>query len=310
MRIICQFNFLLLFIYGTALAQTDPPLPADSLSVQRQRANQNFIYIYKENADLSYTSPKGELGAPSKYVINGKLTTTYMLVASPKLPVAFAVVPDFTVRVRDEYSAGVRTPSFRLGGVLYARLNQSDDNYRYASLAFMHHSNGQDKNAVLPDGSINTRDGNFNTNYLTAAYHFGHLIPAASKVYFTLNHEAGLEWHKWFNYEPALEGNFGFTRLLYNFSLRRYQREKENWRLNAGLNYAVNKMDAYDFTAMKKRLNIETSFNYSFPFMHNVFLMAAAGYYGEDPYNIYFQDKYGYLRFGISSGFTRNRKKF
>jgi len=304
------FLFALLFIYSlNATAQALPETPTDTIKQARLLSNEQFIYLYKENSELSYTSPKGEIGAPSKYVINGKLTTTYMLLASPKLPVAFAVIPDFTVRVRNERSAGVRTPSFRLGGMLYVRLNQSMDNYRYASLKFMHHSNGQDNEASNPDGSVNTRNGNFNTNYLTASYHFGHRKPVADKVYYTVNHDAGLEWHKWFNYDQVLEGEYGFTRVIYNFSLRRYENDKEHWRLNAGLNYAVNQMTDYHLGAVKKRLNIETSYNYSFPFMNNVFLMAAAGYYGEDPYNIYFRDKYGYLRFGISSGFTRNKKR-
>ena len=301
--------FLYMVCFQAACAQLNPGASADSLARQSQLSNRKFIQLYKENAALSYTSPKGEIGAPSKYLINGKLTTTYMLLASSKMPVSFAVVPDFTVRVRDERSSGVRTPSFRLGGVLFVRLNQSPEHYKYASLAFTHHSNGQDNAAINPDGTINTRDGNFATNYLTASYHFGHRHPAKSGVYYTLNHDAGLEWHKWFSYEKALEGNYGFTRIIYNFSLRRYEEEKENWRLNMGLNYAVNSIYADDFSAIKKRMNIESSFNYSFPFMNNVFISVAAGYYGEDPYNIYFNDKYGYLRFGISSGFLRNKRQ-
>jgi len=302
----------LLFTLNMAIAaaqSADTLLVKDSLSQARIIANKDFIHLYKENSELSYTSPKGEIGAPSKYVLNGKLTTTYMLLASSKIPIAFAVIPDFTARVRDEKSAGVRTPSFRLGGMMYVRLNQSPNDYKYASLAFTHHSNGQDQEARNPDGTINTKTGNFNTNYLTASYNFGKTLSKANEVFYTLNHHAGFEWHKWFNNEPVLEGDYGFTRLIYDFSLRKYQQDKENWRLNAGLNYAINQMTAYDLTGVKKRLNVETSFHYAFPFMNNVFLMAAAGYYGEDPYNIYFQDKYGYMRFGISSGFTRNKRR-
>lgn len=83
--------------------------------------------------------------------------------------------------------------------------------------------------------------------------------------------------------------------------MRRQVAQRENWRLNAVVSYAINKMDEYKLPALKKRLNAESSFHYSFPFMHHAFLMAAAGYYGEDPYNIYYRNKYGYLRFGVSS---------
>ncbi|MFC5283044.1 hypothetical protein [Pedobacter alpinus] len=286
----------------------------DSLNLQ-------FIERYKENRQLSYTSPLSEIGAPSKYILSGKLTTTYMLLASKKLPVAFAVIPDFTVRVRNEKSAGVRTPSFRLGGATYVRLNNNLNNYKYAEIGFTHHSNGQDANAINTDGTINTYNGNFSTNYLTASYNFGNFTNhAAGKNYSSYNHKVGLEWHKWFAYEKALEDNYGFTRLNYNFSLRKYtfykpkskektQLEKEYLRLNADVSYAVNSISNSPIKGIKKRLNAELTANYSLPFMQNVFLMATAGYYGEDPYNIYFSDHYGFLRFGISTGFLKYKVK-
>ena len=298
-------------------------LAQDSLIIRNESANKEYINLYKENADFSYTAPAGELGAPSKYVINGRLTTTYMLVGSYKSPIAFAIIPDFTVRVRNEFSAGVRTPSYRLGGALYARLNANPENYQYGELAFTHHSNGQDQDALNTDGSVNTLTGNFNANYLTASYRFGHLTETdADESYYSFNHRVGLQWYKFFRYEPALDLGFGFTRILYNFSWRKYglierharnkpkvKTEKETWRLNAEVSYAVNKIPAKNLANLQKRLNAEINFNYSLPFMNNVFLMAAVGYYGEDNYNIYFQDHYGYLRFGLSSGFLRNRSK-
>jgi len=298
-------------------------LAQDSLIIKKESANNEYINLYKENADFSYTAPAGELGAPSKYVINGRLTTTYMLLGSYRSPIAFAIIPDFTVRVRNEFSAGVRTPSYRLGGALYARLNANPENYQYGELAFTHHSNGQDQDALNTNGTINTLTGNFNANYLTASYRFGHLTEInTDESYYSFNHRLGLQWYKFFRYEPALDMGFGFTRLLYNFSWRKYgqiernarnkpkvKTEKETWRLNTEISYAVNKIPAKNLANLQKRLNAEINFNYSLPFMNNVFLMAAVGYYGEDNYNIYFQDHYGYLRFGLSSGFLRNRSR-
>ncbi|MFC3562040.1 hypothetical protein [Pedobacter jamesrossensis] len=310
------FNFCTLYVSAQNVDK-------DSLSTKREFANKAYIELYKENADLAYTSPGGEIGAPAKYVINGRLTTTYMLLGSYKSPVAISIIPDFTVRVRNEFSAGVRTPSYRLGFAGYARLNASPEYYKYTELAFAHHSNGQDVSPRNEDGTINTRTGNFNANYLTLSYRFGNFTainPDAS--YYSVNHRVGLLWYKWFRYEPVLNDGFGFTRLLYNFSLRRYdeiekkskikgnrKEEKETWRLNAEISYAINKIPEKNIWNIQKRLNAEINFNYSFPFMNNVFLMAAAGYYGEDNYNIYFKDNYGYLRFGLSSGFLRNRHR-
>jgi len=274
----------------------------------------DVLDVYKANADLSYTSPKGELGSPQRYVIIGRLTTSYFLLSKPQIPVSFALVPDFTVKVNDERSAGVRTPSLKLGGIGYYRLKSTKTRYRYASLRFTHHSNGQDGEALNPDGSINTRNGNFSTNYLTASYHFGtekaasgdrgvhsenmNVRPASWNRF---NHQIGFEWHKWFSYEAALEDDYGFSRLIYNFSMQHHHGNNENWRLYAGMNYAVNQMSAYGLGAVRKRLNTELSFHYAFPFMNKAFIMASAGYYGEDPYNIYYRNKYSYLRLGVST---------
>ena len=307
----------------------------DSAKLSSQAANQDYIELYKENGEFSYTSPKGEIGAPSKYLLMGKLTNTYMLLGTKNSRLAFAVIPDFTVRVRDEKSTGVRTPSFRLGGVIYTRIGMQTANYKYAELGFTHHSNGQDENAINPDGSINTKTGNFSTNYLTASYRFGSessFKRNASGTY-SVNQRVGLEWHRWFAYEAALENDYGFTRLLYNFSWRNYTNyvskkgkhawrkssdaianssaeqklEKESIRLNVDVSYAVNKMADYQLSAIQKRLNFEVALHGSLPFMNRAMFMVSGGYYGEDPYNIYYRDRYGFVRVGISTGFMRYR---
>lgn len=301
------------------------------LAQYKDSINQQYLDRYKENSDFSYTSPYSEIGAPSKYILSGKLTTTYMLLGTRNSPVAFAVIPEFIVRVRNEKSAGVRTPSFKLGGSAFIRLNQNTDHYKYAELGFTHNSNGQDAEAVNTDGSINTYNGNFSTNYLTASYRFGNFSNHDTEEnYDSYNHRFGLQWNKWFAYEKALEDNYGFTRLLYNFSWRKYgfysfnnkkkkegnlseksssTLEKEYLRINTDFSYAINRLSNSNLFDLKKRLNIELTANYSLPFMQNVFLMASFGYYGEDPYNIYFQDHYAFMRFGISTGFIRYKIK-
>lgn len=316
---------LLSFLFLCVINVYSQEVVLDTLQKRKQQANLAYTSLYKENSAMSYTSPGGEMGAPSKYVINGKLTTNYMVFAPISLPIVFAVNPDFTVRVRKERSAGVRTPSFRLGGTFYVRLTEELKQYKYAQISFTHHSNGQDESALLSDGTINTKTGNFNTNDLTLAYNFGNFTNSLNGRANSIHHKVGLEWHKWFNYEPVLIGDYGFTRLNYDFSFRIYQNysnkkggwkksiaddhtqtlEKEKWRFNAQLSYAVNQYTNQDLFAPKRRLNVEASANYSLPFMQNVFIMASVGYYGEDPYNIYFKDRYAFMRFGLSTTFTR-----
>lgn len=303
-------NFILILMISMSVNSLFGQDSPDSVEV-------SFIDFYQENHPFSYTSPNSEFGAPSKYIISGKLTTQYMLLAKEHSKFALSIIPDFTVRVRKEQSAGVRTPDFKLGAAAYYGLKNNSNYYHYIQFNFTHHSNGQDAEAVNPNGTINTYNGNFSTNYLQVAFHSGFTpLHVKGKKYTAYHQNIALRWNKWFAYEKALENNYGFTRVNYSFSARSYgffktakniNKEKEYLRLNADFTYAINQINNSPLSQVKRRLNAEITVNYSFKFMRNTFLMATTGYYGEDPYNIYFEDQYSFLRFGIATGFIRNK---
>jgi len=85
------------------------------------------------------------------------------------------------VRQLTDASRPVRTPSYNPGIRLYiapkgqAGDAASDDVSKkglwYSSVGIHHYSNGQDGQSTLPDGSVNTSSGSFNTNYAEAALH-------------------------------------------------------------------------------------------------------------------------------------------
>ena len=291
------------------LAQTQQQ---DSISAKRM-LNGQYIRQYLRNIDFSYVSPGGEIGAPTNYVMSAKFNAVFFLLGTEKLPVAFTLEPEVSIRVRKEVSAGVRTPSYRLAGIAHIRLGQHIDHYSYLDAGFTHHSNGQDGPALNPDGSLNTKTGNFTTNYILANYRTGNFRPGdAPGEGYSINHSVGIQLHRLFRFEKAIKSDYGFTRLVYEFSLRHYMnngdlkhvaasKSKEVWRLNAGFSYSTNTIRGYHFFSVERRANTEASFHYSLPFMPNTFLMGAIGYYGEDPYNIYYRNRYGYARFGISA---------
>ena len=71
------------------------------------------------------------------------------------------------VRQLTSDSKPVRTPSYNPGLRLYA---YPDDALQYLSFGAFHYSNGQDGVSYNPDGSVNTVNGSFSTNYLELAY--------------------------------------------------------------------------------------------------------------------------------------------
>lgn len=108
---------------------------------------------------MSYLSPKGELGAPDKYLLNSELIANFFPLASKNSRLALAVTPRFMVRIRDGLSAPVRTPSYRIGVRAFYRLTANTVHYQYLEGQVYHHSNGQDGNVFRPDGTYNTETG-------------------------------------------------------------------------------------------------------------------------------------------------------
>lgn len=283
------------------------PAPVDSVRFRNHRYNEFF----RANRDFSYISPSGELGAPSKYVINGELIASYFLLDSPKSRLSVAVTQRFMARTRTDRSSPIRTPSFRLGTQVFYRLSSNVTHYKYVEAQFFHHSNGQDGDTFRPNGTYNTETGDFSTNYIQATYNWGTHLSQRHGTYYNL----GYRWHApVFNHSEGLEGHYGFGRLLGQATYRLLTRTSEESaptvttervRVTLQASYAVNKLDDWSLTAAQRRLNVECSLWYIPAFSRDAGIFATAGYYGEDPYNIYFNDRYAFIRLGIAAGFTR-----
>ena len=273
--------------------------------------NHRYNEFFRGNRDFSYVSPNGELGAPSGYVINGELIASYFLLASPESRFSVAVTQRFMARTRTDRSSPIRTPSFRLGTQVFYRLSSDVNRYRYVEAQFFHHSNGQDGKTFLPNGTINTETGDFSTDYLQATYNWGTHVRNRHGMYYNL----GYRWHPpFFNHSEGLAGNYGFGRLLGQATYRIYAQpstepspssKTERLRVSVQASYAVNKLTNWTLGAAQRRVNAELSVWYIPPFSRDAGIFTTIGYYGEDPYNIYFNDRYTFVRFGIAAGFTR-----
>jgi hypothetical protein len=309
-----MYAFLLALpcLLGTLLpapALAYPNVPDSTSRDSTRFRNHRYNEHYRANRDLSYIAPGGELGAPSRYVINGEAIASYFLLDHPTSRVSAAVMQRFQVRTRTEFSAPVRTPSFRLGAQVFYRLGQRTDRYTYLEGQFFHHSNGQDGPVFRPNGTYNTETGDFSTNYLQLTYNWGTHLPARRwGTYYHL----GYRWHAPFlGHSEGLPGRYGFGRVLGQALFRWFgktnnaTRATERFRATLHASYAVNPLTNWPLSAAQRRLNAELTLFYVPAFSRDAGLFTTLGYYGEDPYNIYFNDRYGFVRFGIAVGFTR-----
>jgi hypothetical protein len=134
----------------------------------------------------------------------------HFVVGHAKWPVAVVLTPKIVVRMFNEESEPLRTPSYMptltVFGWLRARVRR-DRWFVYGSLVLGHHSNGQSGPFFNADGSINHQTGNFDTTYLGVALHLSQPARAVlgwTRLYF--------EWHPK-KQSPELAGRYGLLRL-------------------------------------------------------------------------------------------------
>ena len=296
----------------TAGANKKPDTAADAVKATRI-INQNFDNIYLQNARVATFG--NEYGGPIPTQLVADLTGNFVLFATPKSRFAFIFNPRVKLRLLATQGAPVKSPSYMPGGTLYYRLNADAYSPSFMQLSYSHHSNGVRGPTLNPNGTFNTDSGKFTTNFYTIAYTHGHRADHENTIsnrYETL----GLELHAaliGLGYAAPLKDNYGFVRVngqwMYNLAKARpdainpQTRTFNNWmRFQFDFMYIMDTYANYAFTDVKKRLNIQGTYYYQFPFMQNVALMFGGGYRGQDDYNIFFQNSYWYFTAGVAAG--------
>jgi hypothetical protein len=215
------------------------------------------------------------------------------------------------------------------GGTIYAPLKFTSDDDKdilFSSLSVFHHSNGQDHPEFKTNGEINTYNGNFSTNYIEPAFHFrsrravatgekGTTCNGQLPGYIDVYGRVGGQLH--FLTTPNLRSSYGNTRIniqLGQIWVKSYSeridkvevgeecflKETDRFVLNSTL---ITGPRTRGLDKFKKRLNLEGNYYKRIPTSPNAAVFASAGYYGSDPYNIYFENSYFYFRFGLALGF-------
>ncbi len=229
-----------------------------------------------------------------------------------------------------EPSAAIKTPSYKPSITYSRRLHHNKymindttvcEKYKYIELGFTHHSNGQDAPTLnsqdptlLLDPSIkyNINDGDFSTNFIILKYNALKYVDNKSYIF-------SCPYIKWdgINANDFVKGDINKYTIGYNLRIIRIEKQLgakrdntlERDRFDFQLSYGIPSFSEF---GIKRNLSCSFEYNVRFPNSPNVSLFARVGYLGQDDYNIFLENSFFYLRFGISAAYLKfvlkNRK--
>lgn len=274
----------------------DKPADADKPAALQEIAMADVVRANLETSYLAY--PIGLHGLPS--LIFECSLAPHFFVNQKSWPLAFVLTPKVVLRMFNQESTPVRSPSFMPRIALFAWFQQRvrDTPAFYGSVTLSHHSNGQAGPFFADDGSINHDDGSFSTNY----FDFAVYATGFSGRFFGWS-SLSLQWHPGFNEDPELRGRYGLLRLNLTSTL------VADLPLHGQVNVRVSAiLDRYQKASESKLLRELERFPISIAYsmtVPGIDLGVYVGYYlGHDYYNIWFDRVIHTIQIGISGGFA------
>ena len=216
------------------------------------------------------------------------------------------LTPKFVVRIFDDESTPVRSPSYMPRATVYVARDvewnlASEQPGTFYSIRVGHHSNGEDGD-FYADGRIDVDEGSFSTNYVEVGMHrilpeLG--LPLVGPSITILG--ASLEQHMWFGQTEELDGQFSDTRL--HLHLDSYRSDDEgSVNFSAQLSYLFGELRGEPYFG-HERFVIDTQVQLRTPWF------TTAGFYlgmyaGADYYNMRFRRYLLVPRFGLAFDFA------
>ncbi len=292
-----------------------------SLSVFAQRERDTTARInwdvtsWDETMNLfyepGYLTAGGGLGNIEPLLFEGNIVPYYRIGLNAIKHWAFVISPQVIVRMYNDYSYPVRTPSYEpriilVHQTLTEKKSAFSGWYQYASL--YHHSNGQDGYFYTDstNTTINTHDGSFSTNWFEVGTFFARTRGTRhyyAKIYgkYCYQQDSMLNglYGRWrLNFDLKFEWNVAKT--IYNiFNIQYFQNKRSilsnvlKFGLIAG---NMDKRDALDI----HRCILDYTISFKPAFLQDVTLFAQY-YWGEDYYNIYFNRTLRLFRIGLTA---------
>ncbi len=258
--------------------------------------------IAQVNQGTSYITAPTDIGNIEPLWFEGNLIPNFYIRVSKDSRLMGVLTPQIIIRMYQEESYPVRTPSYMPQITVYYLLSSKTEVNSLSLFGrFAHHSNGQDGDFYLDNGDINLISGNFTTNY----YEFGFIKTNYNTRFSAAQFlRTSVELHPQNSTMEEMDGMYSLYRWNNIFSIFKLPtNSNQNKKKNASISLKgqapwmfgdLNNLDGFSLD----RLNLSLTFYYHPKFLEDIGLFAQL-YHGMDYYNIYFNHKLDIIRFGI-----------
>lgn len=254
------------------------------------------------NQGNSYITFPTDIGNIEPLWFEGNLIPNFYLRVNEDSRLMGVITPQVIVRMYQEESYPVRTPSYMPQITMYYLLSPRC-NVNSLSLfgRFAHHSNGQDGEFFLENGDINLKNGSFSTNYFELGLIRTNYITRYNAAQFF---STSLQIHP-----PKLTGEelsdiYSMYRWNSTFSIfkipsisNQNRKKKASVSIKAQTTWMFGDVNNWGNFSLD-RLNMSLTFFYHPKFLEDIGFFTQL-YHGMDYYNIYFDHKIDIIRFGI-----------
>lgn len=271
-------------------------------SQENNEQKMELTLISQVNQGNSYITFPTDIGNIEPLWFEGNVIPNFYLRKSKNARLMGVLTPQIIIRMYQEESFPVRTPSYMPQITVYYQLHkQAPLKSSNAFFRIAHHSNGQDGDFILADGSFNHKSGNFATNFLEAGYIITNLNRRFNAYQFF---KTSFEIHPNGFMQEELEGYYSQYRWHNAFSIfilssKNNQEgiKKTAISLNGETTWMFGNFNQLD-TFSAERLNLSLTFYYHPKFLEDLGLFVQY-YHGTDYYNMYFDHRLDVLRFGF-----------
>ncbi|QFZ55720.1 hypothetical protein FEZ18_13370 [Oceanihabitans sp. IOP_32] len=296
MKIRAYLSFLLLWSVHLAFSQKDiDSIPQLDLS-----------RIALINQSDSYITFPTDIGNLDPLMFEANINPSFVIRKRKDSKLVALLKPQITIRMYNEESYPVRTPSYIPQISVYYLANKNKSlNYAVLFGKIAHHSNGQDGNFYKDDNTINLQTGNFATNFME----FGFIKTAYSnRIKALKTMKSSIEIHPKSWMIPELKGKYSALRwhnsfTSFKFPLTNSHSDRANFSLKAETTLMLDNykdLETFDLD----RFNASLTFYYHPKFLEDIGLFVQL-YHGMDYYNIYFNHQISVIRFGIMTEILR-----